>query len=107
MLDRLSAWAATDGRFWAIVFVAAALRSAMSDRLGWRATLTTFAAAFFSAWVFTDPLMHFLALEETYRELAAVAIALTGEGVMRFAILASSDTDFVKDILSRRFGGGK
>ena len=103
-MEKLNAWLTTEGRFWAIVVGAALVKSVLSDRLGWKSVLVTFGTAFFSAYVFTDPVMHYFALAENYREIAAVAVALTGEQIMRAVILATSDAEFLKDLIRKRLG---
>lgn len=56
-----------------------------------RALLTVFAAVF-AAYVFTDPVVHWLGLEpKTYTTPMAALLALTGEGLMRAIIAGGND----------------
>ncbi|MCV0395496.1 MAG: hypothetical protein K5872_22370 [Rhizobiaceae bacterium] len=56
-----------------------------------RAVATVFAAVF-SAYVFTDPVVHWLELNsETYTAPMAALLALTGEGIIRSLMAASFD----------------
>lgn len=62
-----------------------------------RAILTGF-AAIFSAWVFTDPVIHWFSLDrEVYRIPMAALMTLTGEGLMRFAIRVANDPTQILD----------
>ena len=56
-----------------------------------RAALTVF-AAMFAAYIFTDPVIHWLELDSaTYTAPMAALLALTGEGIMRAMIAGAND----------------
>lgn len=70
-------------------------------------TVITVIAAVFSAMVFTDPVLAWLRLDPTtYKAAVAAVLALTGEGLMRFAMGVASDPTKALDWL-RAWRGGK
>lgn len=76
-----------DYRFWAAVGGATLFKLATSPNHSLTRTAITVGAAIFSAWLFTDPLLHFMGWEpESYRNAAAGLMALIGEGAMRWLI---------------------
>jgi hypothetical protein len=93
-----------DVRFWVVVAASAVIKAILSERIGWRGTGLTIAVAFFSAWIGTDPIMHFLQLEAVYRDAVIVVCALTGEALMRAIVMALGDPNFLKDIIEKRLG---
>lgn len=107
MFDKAWIWLTTDGRFWAVLTVAAVVKAVMSERIGLRGVLAAFGTAFFAGVVLTSPVMHFFELEEVYREAVAVLLALIGESLMRTVIITFNDPEFIKRIVEHRLGGGK
>ncbi len=76
-----------DLSFWISVLGATLIKLFTSQYQSFtRAFLTVF-AAMFSAYIFTDPMIHWLALDPiTYTTPMAALVALTGEGLMRTLI---------------------
>lgn len=81
-----------DYRFWVAVAGAALFKLLTSPWHSPTRAVLTVGAAVFVAWVFTDPVLHFMAWPaETYRNPVAALLALTGEGTMRWAIRITPD----------------
>jgi len=79
-------------QYWLVVALAAIIKVLTSATLTWWKAITTVLFAVFSAWVFTDPALHFLALEpEIYRNPMAAIMALAGEGFMRWVVQTTPD----------------
>lgn len=76
-----------DVSFWISVLGATVIKLLTSPYSSFtRAVLTVF-AAMFSAYVFTEPMIHWLGLDPlTYTTPMAALVALTGEGLMRTVI---------------------
>lgn len=82
-----------DPAFWAAVIGATLIKVFTSTYGGIVRLSTMVAAAVFSAFWFTDPVLHVLRLDPTtYRYGVAALLALTGEGLMRMAIGLSNDS---------------
>lgn len=78
--------------FWLTVFGATIIKVVTSTNQSIIKTLTGGFAAIFAAWVFTDPIIHYLAISsDTYTTPVAALLALTGEGLMRAIMGASED----------------
>ena len=105
MIEKAWTWAATDGRFWLILIGAAVIKALFSERLGIRGVLASFGMAIFSGLVLTDPIMHITGLDVAIRDLVLLGVALTGESLMRAAIVTFNDPEFFKKIVQRRLGG--
>lgn len=81
-----------DYRFWLAVIGASLFKLATSPYHSFVRAVVTVLAAVFSAWLFTDPLIHFLALDAaSYRNPMAAVLALIGEGAMRWLIGLNPD----------------
>ena len=81
-----------DYRFWAAIGGATLFKLATSPKHSPARTIITVGAAIFSAWLFTDPLLHFMNWEpESYRNAVAGLMALVGEGAMRWFIRVTPD----------------
>lgn len=64
-----------------------------------RAVVTVFAAVF-SAYFFTEPVLHYLEFDpEVYSSAVAALLALTGEGLVRLLIQAINDPSKALDWL--------
>lgn len=88
-----------DWRFWAAVLGAAFVRVVTSENHSLLRSVLTVAMAVFSAWIFTDVTLDYLNLPPaTYRNPVAALLALTGEGLMRFAIAAVNDPRKILDL---------
>lgn len=74
-----------DFKFWIAVALATLLKLMTSrDHSFWKSVFTV-TAAVGSAWLFTDPVVHWMRWDpEIYKAPAAALVALTGEGVVRF-----------------------
>jgi hypothetical protein len=96
-----------DIQFWLTVAGAVAVKLITSKYEGfWRALAAIF-AAMFSAWVFTNPVLNWTALDpETYRYFIAALAALTGEGIMKWIIAASNEPTKIIDLI-RQWRAGK
>jgi len=81
-----------DYRFWVAVAGAALFKLLTSPWHSPTRAVLTVGAAIFVAWVFTDPVLHFMSWPaETYRVPVAALLALTGEGAMRWMIRITPD----------------
>jgi hypothetical protein len=81
-----------DLKFWIAVAGAALFKLLTSPWHSPTRAVLTVGAAVFVAWVFTDPVLHFMGWPaETYRNPVAALLALTGEGSMRWAIRITPD----------------
>ena len=81
-----------DFSFWVAVFGAALFKLVTSPRMTWFRSLISILAALFAAWVFTKPMLAFLKLDQvTYTIPVAALCALTGEGLMKWAIYAANN----------------
>jgi hypothetical protein len=86
-LRELMEWFGHDLRFWLAVFGATVVKVATSPYHSFKRAMLTVFAAVFSAWAFTDPVIAYLNLDpDSYRNMFAALLALTGEGFMRFLI---------------------
>ena len=73
-----------DWKFWGAVFGAIILKLLMSKTQSVCQALVTVVAALFAAWIFTDPVLHWMEWEpETYKAPLAALLALTSEGLLR------------------------
>lgn len=73
-----------DLRFWVAVIGATLLKLLTSQANSPVKVIVTVIAAVFAAWVFTDPLIHWMQWDAaTYKAPLAALLALTGEGIMR------------------------
>lgn len=87
-----------DPTFWLAIAGAVVVKLASSPYQGLIRTALTIFAAVFSAVVFTDPVLHYLGLDSNvYRHGVAALTALTGEGLMRFAMQAATDPIKIAD----------
>lgn len=74
-------------QYWLVVALATVIKVITSATLTWWKVITTVLFAVFAAWVFTDPMLHFLDLDpEVYRNPMAAIMALAGEGCMRWLV---------------------
>lgn len=81
-----------DYRFWFAIGGAALFRVLTSPWHSPTRAIVTVLAAVFAAWIFTDPVLHFMGWPvETYRNPVAALLALMGEGAMRWAIRITPD----------------
>jgi hypothetical protein len=81
-----------DYKFWVAVAGAALFKLLTSPWHSPTRAILTVAAAVFAAWVFTDPVLHFMGWPaETYRNPVAALLALTGESFMRWTINATPE----------------
>jgi hypothetical protein len=81
-----------DYRFWIAVAGAAVFKLFTSPWHSPTRAVLTVCAAVFSAWVFTDPVLHFMSWPaETYRNPVAALLALSGESFMRWVITTTPD----------------
>jgi hypothetical protein len=88
-----------DWRFWAAVVGAAFVRVATSENHSLVRSALTVGMAVFAAWTFTDVTLHYLNLPPaTYRNPVAALLALTGKGLMRFAIDTTNDPNKALDL---------
>ena len=89
-----------DYRFWVAVAGAAIFKLMTSPWHSPTRAIITVLAAVFSAWIFTDPVLHFMDWPMAYREPVAALLALTGEGTMRWAIRVTPDKliEYWKDL---------
>ena len=89
-----------DYRFWVAILGAAVFKLMTSPWHSPTRAIITVLAAVFSAWVFTDPVLHFMSWPMTYREPVAALLALTGEGTMRWVIRTTPDKllEYWKDL---------
>ena len=91
-----------DWRFWAAVLGAAFVRVVTSVNHSPVRSALTVGMAVFAAWTFTDVTLHYLSLPPTtYRNPIAALLALTGEGLMRFAINAVNDPGKALDVWNK------
>lgn len=81
-----------DYRFWVAIAGAALFKLLTSPWHSPTRALLTVSAAVFSAWVFTDPVLHFMSWPpDAYRIPVAALVTLTGEGTMRWAMRITPD----------------
>lgn len=81
-----------DIKFWIAVVGAALVRVATSENHSLLRSSITVCTAVFLAWVFTDSALDWFNLPaSTYRNPMAALLALTGEGLARFAINMVND----------------
>lgn len=87
-------------KFWLAVLGAAIFKLLTSPWHSPTRAVITVLAAVFSAWIFTDPVLHFMNWPMTYREPVAALLALTGEGTMRWVIRITPEKliDIWKDL---------
>ena len=87
-----------DYRFWVAILGAAVFKLMTSPWHSPTRAIITVLAAVFSAWVFTDPVLHFMSWPMTYREPVAALLALTGETFMRWLMTATPEkfVDLIK-----------
>lgn len=91
-----------DWRFWLAVLGAAFVRVATSENHSFLRSALTVGMAVFAAWTFTDVTLDYLNLPPpTYRNPVAALLALTGEGLMRFAIGAVNDPGKALDLWNK------
>ena len=70
-----------------------------SPRVTLFASLLSIMSAVFGAWVFTKPVLVFLALDkDTYTIPVAVLVGLTGEGLMKWVIFAANNPKAALDM---------
>ncbi len=70
--------------FWIAVILATIFKLLTSTIVSPLRALITILAAFFAAWAFTDPVIHWLGWDAaTYKVPMAALLTLTGEGIMR------------------------
>lgn len=83
-----------DLRMLITVICAVLIKLIISETLSIIRAASTIGAAIFSAWVFTDPALHWFALDpERYRLAVAAILALLGENLIRRLLdLTGSDT---------------
>ena len=81
-----------DIAFWISVIGATVIKLMTSPFHGpFKALLTVF-AAMFAAYIFTEPMVHWLGLDPaTYTTPMAALLALSGEGLMRTVMAAAND----------------
>ena len=78
--------------FWLAVFGATIVKVLTSPYHSLRRTSIMVFVAVFSSWVFTDPVVYRLGLDEgNYRNAIAALICLTAEGVVRAVIYGSNN----------------
>lgn len=76
-----------DQTFWLTVIAAAILKIWASRGRSWKEAVFSGAIALFVAWVFTKPLISWMAWDaETYTIPVAVLLAWTSESIVRFII---------------------
>lgn len=80
-----------DYRFWIAVGGATMFKLMTSRFHSPTRAVVTVLAAVFSAWVFTDPLVHFMGWPDTSRNAVAALLSLMGEGTMRWIIRTTPD----------------
>lgn len=81
-----------DYRFWVAIAGAALFKLLTSPWHSPTRAILTVCAAVFAAWVFTDPVLHFMSWPpDSYRNPVAALLALTGEGTMRWVIRITPD----------------
>ena len=62
---------------------------------------------FLAAWVGTDPAVLFFGLKETHQDLVSVPLVLPGDQIMHAVIVMPRDPQVMRNIISKRLGGGK
>lgn len=88
--------------FWLAVFGATIVKVLTSPYHSLRRTSVMVFVAVFSAWIFTDPVVHHLGLNaEDYRNAVAALICLTAEGVVRAVIHVSNNPQELLEIYKR------
>mgnify|MGYP000880805901 CR=1 FL=1 len=81
-----------DVSFWISVLGATGIKLLTSPYHSLTRALLTVFAAMFSAYVFTEPVIHWLDLDaKTYTTAMAALLALTGEGIMRALMAVAND----------------
>lgn len=94
--------------FWFATFGAGILKLVLSPWNGIVKGATSFASALFLAIVFTDPVLAWLNLSpDDYKAAAAALIAITGEGVTRWALSLISDPAKLLEWVKAWRGSGK
>lgn len=81
----------SDYRFWLAVAGAALFKLLTSPWHSPTRALITVLAAVFSAWIFTDLVLHVMSWPAVYREPVAALLALTGQGFMQWVIRTTPD----------------
>ncbi len=88
-----------DLAFWLSVLGAALFKVLTSPRVTLFSSLLSIMSAVFGAWVFTKPVLAFLALDkDTYTIPVAVLVGLTGEGLMKWVIFAANNPKAALDM---------
>lgn len=80
-----------DYRFWLTVAGATMFKLMTSPWHSPTRAIVTVLAAVFSAYVFTHPVLHFMAWPDDYRDAVAAMLALSGQGIMLWVIRVTPD----------------
>lgn len=97
----------SEATFWFSAIGAAIMRVMISPKLPLIQSIITVFAALFCAMVFTDPVLHWLALERTTYSTAVTAlVALTGDHAARWLLGTISDPSRIIDLINRLRGRG-
>ena len=84
-------------RFWVAVVGAIILKLFTSEHSSVKNAFLIVCASIFMAWVFTDPVVHFLDLDpENYRVVTAALLALTGESLIKWIVKADPWTILIE-----------
>ncbi|MDA4845977.1 hypothetical protein [Hoeflea poritis] len=92
-----------DLKFWIAVVGAIIVKLLLSKTQSVLKALATVVAALFFAWIFTDPMLHFMEWEpETYKAPLAALLALTSEGLLRSLMTINLDkiVEYVRTLRS-------
>lgn len=96
-----------DLSFWVSVIGATLIKLFTSPYSSFTRAILTVFAAMFAAYVFTEPMIHWLSLDAaTYTTPMAALLALTGEGLMRVVMgMADNPIRAIELYNAWRYGG--
>lgn len=96
-----------DLSFWIAIVGAIAIKMVTSETHSLKRAVTVIVAAVFTAWAFTDAILHWLQLaRDTYQIPVAALLALTGESIMRMLMSVKTFSDLAAAVNILR-GKGK
>lgn len=89
-----------DPYFWITAISAAVIRVFSAEKVHWPRSAVTFATAIFSAWAFTDAVIHYLGINpDVYEYPAAAIIAVTAENLMRIFLILTGDLKNIASLI--------
>lgn len=98
-----------DLTFWVALVGAAIIRVATSPFHSWTRSIVMVVTSVFFAWLLTDPVLTWLALDPAvYKAAVGGILALTADGLVRWVLNLSNDPAKILDVWQKfRNGGSK